>query len=359
MTTPTTVERDYKPMPQNAVDPNAKVPPSVAAAAARAAEIHKQAYPEPVKVADTPVPPVVETPVAPVASVVVEPVRQPDPPVEPAPENMTAEQWQHRYNSMKGRYDATSRQLGVAQEQLSQMGHELTQTQSMLAHRGDNTPPQPPLTSSLLTDADVKDFGPDVIDFAKRAAMEAVTPELNALKKQNQQLNQKLGQSTSTNLWTALRAAVPDADTINTDERFRNWLSLRDVYSGMIRGELLKAAFTRGDTARVIAFFRGFVSDEVATGNREAPTLLTPAAAPVAPVPPAPAVDLGALTAPGRAKPATGDSAVPASKPTYSRAQIAQNYRDKSKGLWSGREAEFTRLEQDMIAAGREGRVRG
>jgi hypothetical protein len=44
-------------------------------------------------------------------------------------------------------------------------------------------------------------------------------------------------------------------------------------------------------------------------------------------------------------------------KATHTRTQIAQLYEQHRKGVYVGREAEWNRLEYDIIAAGREGRI--
>ena len=46
-------------------------------------------------------------------------------------------------------------------------------------------------------------------------------------------------------------------------------------------------------------------------------------------------------------------------KPTYTRALIQQLYERHRKGGYAGREAEWARQEQDIIAAAAEGRVLG
>jgi hypothetical protein len=42
---------------------------------------------------------------------------------------------------------------------------------------------------------------------------------------------------------------------------------------------------------------------------------------------------------------------------TFTREQIAENYRQHRRGAWNGREDEWARLERSMIAAARDGRV--
>jgi hypothetical protein len=77
------------------------------------------------------------------------------------------------------------------------------------------------------------------------------------------------------------------------------------------------------------------------------------------------AVNLETLAAPGRARPAGGDTPnTPAEKPTYTRQQIAQFYADKRRaiqgqGPYAGRDQEAARIEADIMAAQMEGRVRG
>ena len=70
MAEPQTITVEGKSLPQNAIDPDVKVPPSVTAAAKLAEEIHKQAYaaaqPDIQPDAVAPVEPV--TPAAPAAS---------------------------------------------------------------------------------------------------------------------------------------------------------------------------------------------------------------------------------------------------------------------------------------------------
>jgi hypothetical protein len=47
----------------------------------------------------------------------------------------------------------------------------------------------------------------------------------------------------------------------------------------------------------------------------------------------------------------------PRAKPVYTNARIAQLYDQHRRGAYTGREAEWARLEVDIIAAGREGRI--
>lgn len=118
---------------------------------------------------------------------------------------------------------------------------------------------------------------------------------------------------------------------------------------------MLDAAYGAASAPRVIAFFKGFVTDEIATGNMEAPAVTQqPPAAPRQP-----AVDMALLSAPGRARPASGgNTPAPADdKPSFTRVQIAKFYNDVRAHVYDGRIAEKNSIEQAIFAAQREGRV--
>ncbi len=122
---------------------------------------------------------------------------------------------------------------------------------------------------------------------------------------------------------------------------------------------MLNAAFQAADAPRVAAFFKGFLAEEVATGNAPAPQPEPGITSP----PRQAAVSLDTLAAPGRAKPASGDSSVPADKPVFTHAQIAQFYRNTreaglGKGPYAGREADRKRDEVAIFTAQAEGRIR-
>ena len=101
-----------------------------------------------------------------------------------------------------------------------------------------------------------------------------------------------------------------------------------------------------------------FLSEEAAVD----PATLTPgnlgdgSGNPTRPV--TPKVSLERLAAPGRAKTAAAPSAAPAEKPIFTRAQIADFYAQSTAGKFRGNLAEKARIEAEIFAAQREGRVR-
>lgn len=360
------VVRDHPPMPLAPIDTSVRIPDSVKRAGQMADAIHAQAYQtQPVIEPVAPDPAAPESPVAPAVSTAPEPVIEPVTPEPPAPvpgEPVSAEQWEHRYNSMKGRYDALARSNGVLQEQMAQMGDELMRTQALLNQvPPTQLQPQHQNGPKLVTAADEEQFGKDIIDLATRVAQQTVAPELDAVKQENANLRRTMQQSTQRTVYQQLDTAVPDWRAINKSPRFVSWLRLPDIYSRTVRHELLNRAFDAADAASVIAFFKGFITDEAATGNREVP-VPQPAAAASAPVQPQrqAAIQLETLTAPGRAKPATGEgSTVPVDKPYFTRFQVTKFYDQVRKGAYVGREQQKEIDEQAIFAAQRDGRIKG
>jgi hypothetical protein len=361
------------------IDENTPVPPAVRAAAAAAEAAHKAAYQPPA--GDPPVQPQPSqeqaAPVPPPAPVQQDPAPQPAPPSaiqpdqpqptpqpqQPAPNaeqypdktsNLSADQWRHQYLSMKGRYEQAAASMGSMQEQLSQMGDELMRL-TQTVNRGAPQQPQNPQAPAqpLLTDEDVNTVGADVLDIIQRAARQAVAPDLQNLQRGVQQVNQQVTRTRQGDVYAQLQREIPDWVAINNSERFKAWARLPDVYSGALRGGLLNRALQAGNAARVIAIFKGFLSEEQATGQISDP-LQPPAPQParVATVP------LVSLTAPGRAKPAPGELPASADKPIYTRQQIAAFYADVRRGVYNGRPADKDAQERSIFQAQLEGRVR-
>lgn len=357
---------DHKPYDLAPVDPDAKIPQSVKDAAARAEAIHKQAYqtdgqPEPVAAAVEPV----AAAVAPVVAAAPEPRPVAAVPVQADPPAAAADgkdqNWEHKYHAMQGRYKAATKTIGELQENMTQLGDELVRTQSLVHNApriGDGVQPlaPQPVRNPQITDADVQNYGPEIIDLVRRAASEVVGDAVAPLREDTTQIRQTLQKTAKQGVVDSLSDAVPNWQAINRDPEFKRWLSLPDVYSGVVKGVLLNQAVKAADAPRAIAFFKSFLSERAATGHSDPVVEPQPQAAALR----EPAIPLETLAAPGRARPATGNTAPgsPADKPVFTRAQVAAFYANVRKGHYAGREREKDADEQQIFAAQREGRVR-
>src|SRR5262252_8093242 len=259
--------------------------------------------------------------------------------------------WQKRFLDMQGRYSASQKTIGEMQEQMTQLGDELLQLRRPSPQQRPQAPAQ---SQQYLTDRDVQNYGTDLIDFTQRAAIQAVQPRLQYLQGENEDLRQQLAREARMRLDMLVEAAIPNYREIDSNPRWHQWLRLPDPYSGRIRQELMNDAIAAASATRVLSFFKGFLAEDQALGHSQP----EPASQPAAP-PREPAVPLASLAAPGRARPAGGgDTSLPSDKPFYTRAQIKQNYREHQQGRWVGREAEWKRLERELVAAPLGGRVR-
>lgn len=347
--------------PADGVDPNVKVPGAVARAAAQADAFY--AAPAPADGAVTPpaqpAPDLTATVIEPQPAAAPAPTPAPAP-VEPpkhTPAPTNEQGWEHRYHSMRGRYDQAMTTLQGMQEQMRQMGDELQAAQAALANVG-RVAPGTQSNQKLVTDQEREVYGEELLDVVARRAVEAVSPEINNLKAENQQLKRTQAQQQTRNVHQALDGAVPNWRAINRSPRFGQWLSLTDLLSGAPRRNLLNAAFQAADAPRVVAFFKSFVDDEAATGSTEFSLQQPVPAAPAAPRTPPVVIDT--LAAPGRAKPVGSSDPrnVTDSKPIFTRAQISQFYDACRRGAYNGREAERTAYEKAIFSAQNEGRVR-
>ena len=258
--------------------------------------------------------------------------------------------------SMEGRFKQASEQVMTLQGTVTTLGEELVATQSSRA-----TLPQPPSLPiapapvPLITPQDVETYGEDFLNVAQRAALQAVQPKLTALEQQNNVLRQQLRKSTIQQIETVLDREVPNWPQINLSPRFKEWLRLRDVYSGRLRSELLNEAHRAANAALVLNFFKGFLAEEEATGSTEflPNTGLSRQAAPHVP-----AIELTSLAAPGHARPAQGSTPASANDPQFiTRGQIAEFYANVRKGVYAGREQDYHNDQAFIFECQRAGRV--
>ena len=250
---------------------------------------------------------------------------------------------------MKGRYDRAEAQLRSMSEQITSLQNSL----AALEHRRSD--PVDDSFEKLITPEEENDYGQDFLNVVAKKAKEELLPITKKYEAKIAELESRLQQTTGyveqdakSRMESSLDHEIPNWRDVNFNPDFLTWLKLPDPYSGVIRHELLKTAYSRNDTPRVLAFFNGFLADEAATDPAKAETGRSNASA---------KMSLENLAAPGRAKTAAATGA-PAEKPIFTRAQIAKFYADSAAGKYRGKEAEKDRVEAQIFDAEREGRIR-
>jgi hypothetical protein len=146
-----------------------------------------------------------------------------------------------------------------------------------------------------------------------------------AFGQQNATLREQLASMSPHLLEQAVAREIPTFREINRDPRWLAWLAERHEYSGFTRQQLLDEAVRTGNAHRVISFFRGF-QQAIAAGR--------------------------ATTGP----PAVGQRG-PYGNRTYTRADIVNMSKLRMQGRIN--DADWMRWEEEMVAAGREGRIAG
>lgn len=343
------------------IDPDVKIPDAVKLSAARADEAFKSQYQTEADTdgvqetqqetstnsAEAPLTKTTEAASQEVTSSGNEPVKQAD-----------DQSWEHRYKSMKGRYDRAETQIRTLSDQISGLQNVIAtlQTAPQQYSQDDDADYS---ASRLITPEEEKDYGSEFLSVVGKKAKEELTPEVAKLRKEIAGLKQQLngvGSYVAGNarerMENLMNEQLPNWREVNVNPEFLNWLKLPDPYSGAIRHELLKAAHERNDAPRTLAFFKGFLAEEAATTPAErGPDL--PDGASVQQK-----VSLESLAAPGRAKTAAAATSAPAEKPSFTRAYISKFYADSAAGRYRGKEAEKDRIERQIFEAEREGRIR-
>lgn len=289
---------------------------------------------------------------------VEEAAAEPAIPAEPPAEEVVAPveedpKWEARYRALQGKYNAEVPRLN---EEIKNQGEKISQLENLIANMGSAANKEAVVApTSMVSDEDRQDFGEEMTDFVLRAARSVVSPEMQKLRKENEELRKQVSgvttataQSARDRLLSDLAQAVPDWETINKADPFHQWLGEIDAFSGEFRQDMLLRAFEKNDAPRVINFFKAYLQENAAVTASEVPSR------------PTPTVNMDTLVAPG-APGESVDNRAPegSSKRIWTQADIAKFYRDATAGKYDGKDAEKLALEQDIIDAGNEGRIQG
>lgn len=332
-------------------DPDVKIPDAVKAAGASADELHARIYNSEAKPEEQ-----VET--QPEQLELFEKPLTTEPPKETntkQPETTAKpveDSFEHRYNSMRGRFEQAQKQLTAQAERISSLERMLA---TMQAQPREHVESDEMRAERLITSEEEQDYGSDFLNVVGKKAKEELLPiikkyeaEIAGLKAQVNGVGSYMAQDAMTRMTDTLDRDVPGWRDQNVNPEFLQWLALPDPYSGDIRHNMLKVAWERHDGPRVAAFFRGFLAEEAA---------MSPAMGGQVPAEKAGKVSLESFAAPGRAKTAAATSA-PAEKPIITSAQISKFYADCAAGRYNGKDEERARFEKSIFEAQREGRIR-
>jgi hypothetical protein len=185
---------------------------------------------------------------------------------------------------------------------------------------------------------DVTMYGEDLIRDSRRWARAELGNELNQLRARVDK------QAVETNRQRCQNALDADPELggkwrkLNSDPGFLHWLAQEYDLAGVPRQQLLNQAYDLGDAQRVANFFKAFIASKMPARER------TPERLPFETPRQRTAV-----------RPSTDQYA--AKKRIWTNAEIRAFYTDCRKGRYDEHEGERLRIEQEILAAAKEGRV--
>lgn len=270
--------------------------------------------------------------------------------------NQQGESFEQKYRTLQGMYNAEVPRLHAQNRDMSARVSELEKLLASFSTQQQSTQSPQPVVGKLITDKDIEEYG-DSIDIMRKvsreeaAAAQTRVAELETVIRQLQtsmvprveQLAANHAQSREQQFWTELGSHVPQWASINEDPDFRAWLLEVDPLTGLTRQVYLEDAQRNLDARRVANFFNswsgssGGVSAQVAQTSRKVQTS-----------------ELERQIAPGRGRTA---APVATNTTTYTPSDIKKFFDDVRSGRFKGKEAERDRLERDIFAAQREGRI--
>ena len=238
-----------------------------------------------------------------------------------------SKKWEQRYRSLDGMIQARDRQI----EQLHQLLASMQQAQAA---------PEAPAKqdkAKLVGKEDEDAFGADLVDLARRVAREesgAYVAKLEGTIAELQQQLKGVAQTTAVTVQdrfeNQLAAAVSNWKAVDSDPKFIEWLQ-----SNATRMKVFSEAARNQDVDGVAYFYKEYPGAQKTEKQAVDPRLAK-------------------QVAPGKSKAVAPAAANPAEKKTWTRSEIAQFYADGKKRF---SQEDYVKLERDLFAAQKEGRV--
>jgi hypothetical protein len=268
-------------------------------------------------------------------------------------------QWQHKFSVLQGKYDAEVPRLHGEVARLTNQVNFLDGENGTLRRRiqeleaghvggaGSDGGDDESLAGEYSHDGD------DKLDSIRELYGDEMADVVGSLAAEVRTFKQERQQTAEQKFYAAIQQAVEPFkvqwETVNQDPGFVRWLQHVDPYTGSPLQALLNQSAAELNAHRAAAFFTDYLRSIASPASQPEPTQQP--AAPAA----KPSDRLAYLVQPDASGAGT---AVSGEKKVWSRDEISQFYSDLSKGKYRGRDAESDQINQDIVQASREGRVR-
>lgn len=237
--------------------------------------------------------------------------------------------WEHKFNVLQGKYNAEVPRLNQDLHYLRNENLKLQEQIDELKQvqvKEDKEPALPDMT-------DIRDeLGDGAADvFAKQ--QETIAQLSKKLDEMNQQVGDmgKTSQQSAEQLfYSTLEQRVPDWKTINSNQKFLNWLNETDSFSGKTRQLLMNEAASLSDVKRVAMFFSNW-KDLNPKSDKQIEKAISPN---------------------------TNRRSTPVNdKKIYSPADIKRFYDDVAQGKYRNDQDKMKKIDADIMRAQGEGRI--
>lgn len=179
---------------------------------------------------------------------------------------------------------------------------------------------------------------------AQEMAEVIVNERLNELRPEIESTKKQVYQSNEARFYGELSNAVPDWETVNTDERWLQWLAEVDPLSGLPRQAYLDNAAQTLDAGRTVALFKAFKESVGLVDKAPAePKTAAPAKPALSPTP----RTVGNAVAPTHREQVT----------TVTRAEINDHYRRSSTDVHYRTSEAHKAMEQRIAQAMHSGQI--
>lgn len=275
----------------------------------------------------------------------------PQPPVVDTPPPQPVDDWEKKYRSLQGKYDS---EVPLMRSQLQNYERMNATLSAQLANLSDQVqllqqrPAQAPQTPAV-TDNDVAQFGPELIDLVRRVIQHEsgnVRSEIDAA------LAQQRGsvQAVATDQRAMRRQSYEDGLThavanwreINAKPEWLNWLAQFDQLLGTTRQAAISAAYDAFDVPRTVAFLHQFLAEQAPAQTIDPQEELRRQASP--------------RTTPGTV--VTPPAGTPSTQKVWTQQEIADVYTRQIQGRSRLPADQWAALEAEITQAVADGRVR-
>lgn len=258
---------------------------------------------------------------------------------DPSRADSEAKLWEQRYRSLDGMIQARDKQV----QQLHELLAAMQEQQSRAPKGGTDGQPEAPSSTPLVTKEDEDNFGNDLVDMTRRAAREEISRFSQELQRQFDELRNELKGISKTAEVSAqdsfegkLDKFAPNWRKLDNDARFIAWLD-----ESSARKQPFAMAVHNRDARAVGDFFNEFERiHEEEQDRRDEPAQKRKQ-------------ELERQVAPGKSKKTAAPESRSGEKKTWTRSEIVSVFANKKQYAAD----EFAKLEREVAAAQREGRV--